>query len=308
MAVYVAPPESISVGSFAPQTRPSTDPWAASGTSFEPTPEGRKLLEYFQSRYKVPLELREVSQTDLEQRPELGGYFSSSGTNKSGYGGSSDPFRRVVNLNPYMGSAHVLAHEAGHAYDPTLLKSADQVSRARAELGPQLEARVRENSVNDPGTYLNTYIDFMGPRRSFQAEVVAQREARKALEAAGIEHPEREQAWYQGYPRSYIEQGIGSVMAQLSLPTVPSSALPAYAGAAFGNGGDSFIPGRILADTNTVVDVTGDRANKLLNLALNPSFQKAASDIETRSQAFLDRELGRNFAAERDPAMSFWGR
>ena len=294
------PARSAGAGSF---TESDT-----SGYKFTPSAEGQRLLDYYRTKYGVPLELKPVSREEVFNNPGLGGYFKSGGEGPDSYGGSADPSRRTVYLAPGK-SVHVLAHEAGHAYDPSLLRSNLQIGESSRRFGPALyEAALTEKANQDPGGFLNTYIDLLGSRNIMQSETTAQREAKEALDALGIKHPEKDQPWFQGYPRSFIDKGVAGATAAMTVPQLPEDIKKAIVTNAFLNSRDPFVPGQVLADANIQLDIQDERARKVLDLALNPAYQKAVSNIESRTQTYLDRELGaRPQDYLYDPSILFWG-
>lgn len=279
-----------------------------SGYSFVPSEAGTKLLDYFRNKYQVPLEIRNVPSYEIQARPGIRGYFRSGGINSERYGGSLDPNRRVVFLNPELPDAHVLAHEAGHAYDPALMRSNQQTVETRKNLVPKL-AREALGKVKDPVSFLNTFIDFAGPRNVMTSEVTAQKAAKQALSELNLPHPEKDHPWFQGYPRSFVDTGIGGATAALSAPDMPANIKEEIVGNALYNDRMPFVPNAVLFDTNTVVDVTDERARRLLELALDPAYTKAVSNIENRTQNYLNRELG-DVSGNRIPTAAsnfFWG-
>ena len=279
------------------------------GSSFTPSAEGQRLLDYYRTKYGVPLEVEAVPPEEIFENPGLGGYFKSKGEGPGGYGGSTDPLRRSVYLTPDT-SVHVLAHEAGHAYDPSLLRSGLQINENIRRFGPALfEAALTEKANQDPGGFLNAYIDLLGSRNIMQSETTAQREAKQTLSSLGIEHPEKNQAWFQGYPRSYIDKGIASATAAMTIPQVPENIKKSIANHAFFSPENPFVPGQVSIDTNTELDIQDERARRILNLALNPSYQKTVRDIESRTQTYLDRQLGAQPNDYMyDPENLFWAR
>jgi hypothetical protein len=294
------PAESTGAGSFIDNGN--------LGFRFTPSAEGQRLLDYYRTKYGVPLEVEGVPPEEIFKNPGLGGYFKSEGEGPGGYGGSTDPLRRSVYLTPDT-SVHVLAHEAGHAYDPSLLRSNLQIGENNRRFRPALyEAALTEKANQDPGGFLNAYIDLLGSRNVMQSEATAQREAKQTLNALGIKHPEKNQPWFQGYPRSFIDKGIAGATAAMTIPQLPEDIKKAIATNAFLNSRDPFVPGQVLVDTNTQLDIRDERARRILDLALNPSYQKTVRDIESRTQTYLDRQLG----AQPDDYMYdtknlFWG-
>lgn len=278
--------------------------------SFVPSEEGSKLLDYFKDRYNVPIEVQPVPVERLRASPGLRGYFNSLGTNAAGYGGSLDPNRRVVAVNPDAADIHTLAHEAGHAYDPVLLKSGQQIEKQRRNLVPNIGGAAMTGQLTNPSDFLNTYIDFMGPRNVMHTEVTAQKSAAEFLKDIGSQHPERDQPWFQGYPKSFIDTGIGSATALMTIPNAPEQIKRGYVESGLFDQRNPFGPDYVPDFYgNVVYEPREDRLRRVLNLSLDPSYQKAVSDIERRTQTYLDRQLGKSVEQPifEQKGMSYWG-
>ncbi|NDF98367.1 MAG: hypothetical protein EB101_05480 [Chitinophagia bacterium] len=299
MARKFSSPESIAIESAVNS--------GDSGYTVNFSPEGQKLLDYYRAQYGIPLEVQPVAPEEYLSRPGLQGYFKSQGSTAGGYGGSTDPLRRTVFTVPGT-SAHVLAHEAGHAYDPVLLRSNLQIGENARRFGPALyEAAFSGRAAQDPGSFLNAYIDLLGPRNVMQTEATAQREAKRVLGELNIEHPEKDAPWFHGYPRSFVDRGLAGATAAMTAPALPDNLKSGIIDQALG-GRNNFTSRNLGIDANTVVNIGDERTRKIIDLALNPAYQKAVSDIESRTQTYLNRQLG----AQPDDYMYdtknlFWG-
>jgi len=277
---------------------------------FVPSEEANKLLSYLKKRYNVPTEVLSLPDDVLKTKPGIRGAFYSAGVTPTGYGGSADPNRRVVTLAPKAGDLHTLAHEAGHAYDPVLHRSNVQVQQQRQSLVPNVGDAALAGQLTRPGEFLNMYIDFMGPRSNLHSETTAQKMAAEYLKDISSKHPERDQPWYQGYPKSFIDKGIGSATALMSIPSGPEQLKVGYVEDALFNNEKPFGPSYV-SDFygNVVYEPREDQMRRVLDLALDPEYRKTVNEIERRTQTYLDRELGKGIpnTGPFTQGMSYWG-
>jgi hypothetical protein len=277
-------PKSESTGSFVQNKN--------SGYAFVPSDAGAKLLDYYRSKYGIPLEIHPIPPERI--RPGLQGQFNESGLDSSGYGGASDTKRRVLFLNPQTTTpAHVFAHEAGHAFDPVLIKNHADMSEIRSPVLTNLYQLANKGEIQDPGAFLQNYIDFAGPRNAMTGEVIAQKAAYDTLKTLGIQHPEYNHSWFQGYPADFIKSGLTSATAAMTVPSnLPANIKDVYLTNALIEKNNPYGSNVVNIDANTNLDISDERLRKELNLALNPSYQKALKDINSRTQTYLDRQLG----------------
>lgn len=260
--------------------------------AFVPSPEGQKILDFYRDKHQIPLEIRPVPPEELKANAGVGGYFRTVGADKQGYGGSFDPERRIVFLNPESATSSVLAHEGYHAYDPVLPRSQQHTSIGREAYGNKLIDAALNKSVQDPGAYLETYLTQTGPSEVFQVESRTQRGAKDVLSNLGISHPEAERAWYAGYPKSSISKGISSVADLLTIPRGPQQFESAFIGSAIQGAGNPSPGGTINSYGGDVsYDYGKAKALELLDLYLNPAFTKTADKVRNRADIYADRVI-----------------
>lgn len=279
--VYGAP--AASAGSFA-------------NGVFQASPEGKLLLDYLQSEFGVPIEVRQIEQRIGQPSSSNKGFFMSSGADQSGYGGSADPNRRVVFLNPEAPDVHVLAHEAAHAYDPSLPKMdkdeaflANRINPiAGFSYGQDVEPQMR------PG-YLNAFVSSSPAHTRLTAEALAQRDAARSLEAVGIANPGLNDPWYREYPGRHVDASLDKAYALMANPYAPGTPMrDAYIHKTFDTPSMFEAPTGLnqrVVDTNTLIDMRDKSAQNYLELGLDPNLGAETNKIKARAEAYLDRML-----------------
>jgi hypothetical protein len=271
---------SPSVGSFSPTG------------SFVPNEAGQQILDLYKNRYGVPLEIRSMNPSELQGMPGVGGYFRSAGADSAGYGGSFDPKRRVVFLNPDNATASILAHEGYHAYDPYLPKEQRATQIGREVTGNALLDAAANKAVRDPKAFLEAHLTKTGPREVARVEAITQRGAKDVLSELGIPHPEADRPWYAGYPQSYVEKGIDSAVDLMTIPRGPEQFTGGFMKAAIQNLGNPTPGGYVTSFSgDTVYDYGKDKALQMLDMFLDPSFRRAVDKASEQAKTYTDRVI-----------------
>lgn len=270
---------------------PSTEKQSAgsfTGGAFSPTPAGQLLLDYLQDKFGVPLEVQRSSSPSQ-------GYFDARGGEK-GYGGTLDKSRRVVFLNPESADIHTLAHEAGHAYDPSLIKM-HQDEAFLSNIANPIAAFTygRDVEPKDASGFLNAFLYASPSHTRLTSEALAQKEANESLKAIGVANPGLEDTWYRNYPKEHVEATIDKAYALMANPYTPStSARDEYIRRTFDTptmyAPPSTPSARNLEDS-TQWDMRDAVAQNYLKLGLNPDLSEAARKVQARAEAYLDRML-----------------
>jgi len=279
-------PQSASAGSFV-------------DGRFVATPEGQLLLDYLNDKFGIPLEVRELGgdkDIGLGAGMSAGGIFTPRGVDESGYGGSLDKKRRVVQLAPGEETTSILAHEAGHAYDPALVNAPAQEEAAMRQANPLLDAVFKRNVPSDiAGGFLERYMGATPSSSRLAAEAVAQKNAAESLKALGIAHPEMQSSWYREYPNSYVESGLDKAYALMANPYAPGTqARGGYMGQVLNTAGTAGSPVDTVyqqEDATKLWDMSGEITRKYANLGLNPSFAAKEREIQGRASDYLDRMI-----------------
>lgn len=277
-------PQSASAGSFEP------DPRGRGGSVFKPSAEGKKLLDYYLNTYKVPLELRVADPGS--HPPSFEAFFQAGGVDQTGYGGSSDPQRRVISVNPRTSSPTVslIAHEATHAYDPYLPKTHENRQLAERELGPIVYDAAVYGQINDKPKFLREYLARMGPSDTLAAEARAQVGGREALKKLEMADPESKMPYFKDYPLSYADKGIDAAMDLLSIPRGPEQFAPDFFRAAVSGQGSPTPDGKIYSFSgDTVYDYGKDKALKLLDAYLTPGVRPTINNILGSAETYINR-------------------
>lgn len=278
---------SASAGSFVPNEQ------GQGPAVFKPSPEGKKLLDYYLKTYNVPLEIRVANMEG--HPPEFEAFFTSGGVGPDGYGGSLDPKRRVINVNPQTTSPTVslIAHEASHAYDPSLPKIGANRQLAEQRFGPALYDAAFSSGVEEKPRFLRDYIARMGPADTMAAEVYAQVGGRDALKKLGMADPESESSFFRGYPMSYVEKGVDAAVDLMSAPRGPKQFDPDFFQAAVFNRGNPTPDGKIYSFSgDTVYDYGKSKALKLLDTYLTPGVLPEIDNILNRADTYTRRVMG----------------
>ena len=275
---------------------PSASAGAFTGGIFQASPEGRLLLDYLQSEFGVPIEVRQIEQRTGQPSSSTKGFFVSSGTDESGYGGSSDPTRRVVFLNPEAPDVHVLAHEAGHAYDPSLPKMAEDENFLANRVNPIAGFTYgREVEPNMRPDYLKAFIGSSPAHTRLTSEALAQRDAAKSLEAIGVANPALNDPWYREYPGRHVDASLDKAYALMANPYTPGTPMrDAYIYKTFDTPNMFEAPTGLnqqVVDTNTLIDMRDKSAQNYLELGLDPNLRAETNKVKARAEAYLDRML-----------------
>lgn len=270
-----SPRSAVSAGSFV-------------DGQFVASPEGQLLLDYLNNKFGIPVEVQKGS-------TEAGGYFNFLG-GKGGYGGGLDKNRRVVFLNDSSPDVHVLAHEATHAFDPSLQKlhenenilSKGQSAIAGFTYGNEVDPRRAPE-------FLNAFMHTSPAHTRLTSEALAQKGANESLEAIGLPNPGLQDSWYRNYPNEHVEASIDQAYALMANPYTPStSARDQYIRQTFDTPTMYSAPNapsaRNLSDS-TQWDMRDAVTKRYLELGLNPELIEATQKVRSRAEAYLDRML-----------------
>ena len=211
-----------------------------SSKKFVPNEKGRALLNKYKEQYGKPLVVLPLSATmgkekaEFNQKSGLQGLFKS----QAFIGGTNDPFRKYVYLNPNevreknevglvkgKPGLFTLAHEAYHAYDPSLTtnpytgkKTPTGFQRMAGGLADFLTAgktdfdRRSRSPMPDNFDELSVAEQFTdaskGAMNRFQREIDAQSGALADYRDLGYKGYFSEQADLEAYPASYIRDFI----------------------------------------------------------------------------------------------------
>jgi len=232
------------------------------------TPEGNKFKEVFKN----------LSNKELEIKPNInnpswpdGGYYAPY--NKDG--GHSDPNKRTVYISPTgANSPEIIAHEAGHAMDPTIQQNAKYINNA-------YQART-------PSELLNAHLK----RTNFKAEVEGQRAAvdllnRSDIPTGGI----RSDPYFKMYPASYIDKGIEETNRFASSYPIPNQLKP-FAQDVYAQDGKIIYPLKLNEPSVQIFDFNDRRTKGMLNLGLNQKYQDTIQDALKRARSYIDQKLG----------------
>jgi hypothetical protein len=255
-------------GAFNPQTN-----------LYEFTPEGQNFKEYFKEKtggLNLNILPMALSETVKPNNQVVGGYFMSHGP-----GGSTDPANRNLHLNPAnQEDFFTVAHEAGHAKDPSLAKKINHFF-------------TKEKSPTD---FLNNYININPMARSSMiSETEAQRAAIESMAALGIPSGANQgDPWFKGYPASYIDESLLKVREMVTAPARPKVLFPeSYAN--FHQQGTIPTYFSSLEPSSPVqreIDLTDARTKKVLNLALDQVYRNKEQQILDNTQKYINDRLG----------------
>jgi len=236
--------KKLSAGTF--ENRPFLDrinPFTPfSSKKFVPNEKGTALLDKYKKQYGKPLVVLPLSagvgkdQAELDKKSGNLGLFKSTAF----IGGTNDPFRRYVFLNPNevieknekgivskKPGLFTLAHEAYHAFDPTLTtnpytgkKTPTGVQRMAGGLVDFLTAGKtdldRQSRSNIPANFdslslADKFTDASkGPFDRFASEIDAQSGALADYRDLGYKGYFSEQANLEAYPASYIRNFVNN--------------------------------------------------------------------------------------------------
>ena len=184
-------------------------------------------------------------------------------------GGSLDPRRRVVYLDPKNANLNTLIHEAGHAQDPMLYEAAmDEKIGQDKFFGTVVEGET-------PGDNLRRFMSMVGPLSRMQRETVAQKYVVDYLKDKGytddqIKSMESHGGDYGRYPYQYVHEGF-----RLREGLSPEQRVT-------------------MPDANTVDVAKADfLRNRLGDLYTTPGYIDARDAIASEALAYLEGNLGR---------------
>lgn len=279
-------PESPSAGAFV-------------DGKFVATPEGQLLLDYLNSKFGIPIEVRQLKNSGgegLGAGMAAGGVFRPGGVDESGYGGSRDAQRRVIQLAPGSESASILAHEAGHAYDPALINAPAQEEAVMRRANPLLDAVFANNVPSEASAeFLDRYMSATPAHSRLAAEAVAQKNAAESLKNLNFAHPETQLSWYREYPNSYVESGLDKAYALMANPYAPGTQDRGnYMGQVLNTAGIAGSPlgiGDREEEATKFWDMSDEIARRYMDLGLNPEFAAKEREIQNRASDYLDRMI-----------------
>ena len=255
---------------------------------FNPSPLAQEYLDRIRQRYGYDIDI----QPTPEGTPEaVGGFFDPDNQQ----GGSQDPSKRTVYLDPVSPRLAVLAHELGHAVDPTLLKEIE----AGTALKQQFLKNAPPDGLGNPSEFLADYLFSMGPREKFRTELTAEEAAKTAGQELGVTDEEFEVDKVD-YPLSYITKGIDEFEMHHTRPQVPQSLEGEVLAPFFASTqifGPSGFPTTLAVDANTEFDASDDYARRVLNLALDRDYQKVKNFELNRALNYAERRLGDSTSA-----------
>lgn len=257
--------------------------------AFVPTPEAKRVVDYLQSRYGKTLDVRPVPGANNPD-VSVGGYFKQYGP-----GGATDPAKRTVYLNPYQADLSVLTHEAGHAFDPDLLRLE---TAYQASIPDQVRRFGSDFANENPVSFLYNYMK--GPQTLSKQETEAQRAGAQFLEDVGYPTTNlRNHPSFKGYPYSFIQTGLDQAATNYSLPrNVPAEAAHSFRMDRQSNlrsmGQDGVSAGlrwRPESDDHVEFDFSDAFAQNMLNLALDERYRRAEASIRDRAMQDIERKL-----------------
>lgn len=268
-----------------------------SNGAFRATPETERLLNYLETKYGKKITVKPTSEapggSDSLPQSIYGVYFG-----EAPIGGSSDPSGRTVYLNKAKSDIPlpVLSHELGHAFDPNLASNYEAYSRSFPSRTNQL---LKTQANKDPVNFLNTFI--LGPEVKLRNETEAQRAAVQNLQDIG--YPTKNftnDAWYKGYPGSFIDTGLSQAALLSSLPSSVPQGVPTemlgetrYQNFQSMGGGSpvAFIKRPALGSEDPEIDFTDEVIRNLLDLSLNEKYRRTEESIKDRSRRYIDSRL-----------------
>ena len=284
------------------------NPFTPSGpTRFVPSESGKKILNEFKNRYGKAIHVvpnKPDAVGNLFGGQEPAGYFTPGGTgflaertNKGGLigkigssmsGGSNDPLKRTVHLDPKKPTSFTLAHELGHAFDPNLTSNRNKAIKQQ------------DSAYSSPTPTASEFLRrFISPSKAtFKAEVLAQKKAKESFKNQGIEDIESKQD-LGAYPYSYIPHGINQAEEQLTQPNVPHDLRRTVMKDRFEATSElgSKKPYKTKYDLgmthpNTFFDYSDQDTMNQLRLALDSDYQKEKRNIQHTAKDYVKKELG----------------
>lgn len=268
---------------------------------FEPSPAGQRLIDYYKQKYGKNIDVESFAEAPdpalREGRaPWARGVFYSD--NQLG-GGSSDPTRRAVYVNPDNrdGGLFVVAHELGHAFDPELASRYESYKAAGPARG---QALTKSYEGKNPTAFLKAYMT--GPETKLKSETEAQRSAKESFKALGIPTGEIEgDPWFKGYPAAFIETGLDQAASLYAMPRNVPGGIPRnmmdetlyrlYQSMGQPHtGGPTYYRPALGAD-DPEIDFRDVVAKELLDLALDERYKQAENSIKNRTKTFIENRL-----------------
>lgn len=268
---------------------------------FEPSPTGQRLIDYYKQKYKKDIDVKPFAEAPDPairegQIPWARGVFY--GNNPLG-GGSSDPQRRAVYVNPTEQNSglFVVAHELGHAFDPELASRYQSYKSAGPARG---ETLTKSYEGRNPTVFLKTYMT--GPEVKLKSETEAQRAAKESFKALGIPTGEIESdPWFKGYPAAFIETGLDQAAALYGMPRnvprgVPQSMMDETLNRLYGSMGQPHTGAPAyyrpaLGTDDPEIDFRSAVTKELLNLALDKRYRQAEDLIKSQTRSFIEDRL-----------------
>lgn len=257
--------------------------------AFNPTPEAKRVLDYLKTQYGKTIDVRPVPGAS-DPSVSVGGYFRQYGP-----GGSADPVNRTIYLNPYKADLSVLTHEAGHAFDPNLLRTE---TAYQASVPAQVQRLSADVANRNPTSFLYNYM--MGPQALTKQETEAQRASAQFLEDVGYPTSNlRKDPSFQGYPRSFIDTGLTQAATDYSFPrNVPAEAAHSFRMdrrsnlESMGQGDVSAgLRWRPESDNHVEFDFSDAFTQNMLDLALDKRYRQTEASIRDRANQYIEKVL-----------------
>jgi len=254
------------------------------GLRFAGSPEALETIRRIKERTGLDIEVVPAA----EDTPSwVGGYF-----NPIGEGGSNDPVKRRVYINPRGAQQFTFEHELGHALDPYLDKS----FRQESELFNVFYDRLQKGEYETPAEGLRDYM--LGePRRRLDAELTANKYARDRMYEQGLKDARTENNLAE-YPLAYIDKGIRkfdmSTMASRDSGIVPDSVKEIYQREVFEPMTDMYARptrGYLMPNANTRVEYGDELTRRLLELYSSPGYGEEVANEKRRAKNYAQRRL-----------------
>lgn len=294
-----------SIGTIFPGGTPAISSYGGPAGSFttdnvfQPSPETERLLKYLEQREGKKINIKSFSDApggkDSIPSYAYGVYF-----HEPKVGGSSDPTARTVYLNSDKpdNNIAVLSHELGHAFDPRL---ADEYKAYKSSFPARAGMLEGNTALRNPVGFLNTFM--LGPEVKVRLETEAQRAATENLR--GIGYPTSSftgDAWYKGYPGSFVNTGLDQAAALYSLPQNVPQGVPLdmldttrFQNLSSMGGGAPAIYSRrpALGPDDPEIDFTDEITRNLLQLGLDKKYRQAEEAIKSRNMKYINSRLER---------------
>ena len=265
-----------------------------SAGKFEETPQGLRFAGSPEALETIR-RIKERTGLDIEVLPTpestpswVGGFFNPIGEE----GGSNDPVKRRVYLNPRDVQQFTFEHELGHALDPYLDKS----FREESELFNIFHDRLKKGEYETPAEGLRDYMLGL-PRRRLDAELTAQKYARDRMYEQGLKDARTERN-LAAYPLAYINQGIRKYEMSTAAPgdnnIVPDSVKEIYQREVFDPMTDMYVGptrGYLMPNANTRVEYGDELTRRLFDLYSSPGYGEEVSKERRRAGNYAQRRL-----------------